>query len=113
MTRTSVDGSTLKLVFSDEFNTDGRTFYEGDDPYWTGADLHYAATNDLEWYDPDAMTTKDGTLRISFDAFKNHNLLYRSGMLQSWNKMCFKGGVLEVSASLPGPGGRGGFWPGL
>ena len=22
------------LVFSDEFNTDGRSFYPGDDPYW-------------------------------------------------------------------------------
>lgn len=22
------------LVFSDEFNVDGRTFYPGDDPYW-------------------------------------------------------------------------------
>lgn len=29
------DNSTeLQLVFSDEFNTDGRTFYPGDDPYW-------------------------------------------------------------------------------
>jgi hypothetical protein len=24
----------MKLVFSDEFNTDGRTFYPGDDPFW-------------------------------------------------------------------------------
>lgn len=28
------DGSEWQLVFSDEFNTDGRTFYPGDDPYW-------------------------------------------------------------------------------
>jgi hypothetical protein len=60
------------LVFSDEFNTDGRTFYPGDDPYWEAVDLHYWGTvcpfgravilrwlisllyrqNDLEWYDP-------------------------------------------------------------
>ena len=32
---------TLQLVFSDEFNTDGRTFYPGDDPYWEAVDLHY------------------------------------------------------------------------
>lgn len=25
---------TLDLVFSDEFNLDGRTFYPGDDPFW-------------------------------------------------------------------------------
>lgn len=34
-------------------------------------------------------------------------------MLQSWNKLCFKGGVLEVSASLAGPGGKPGLWPGI
>lgn len=32
------------LVFSDEFNTDGRTFYPGDDPYWEAVDLHYWGT---------------------------------------------------------------------
>ncbi|KAK6537547.1 hypothetical protein TWF694_011729 [Orbilia ellipsospora] len=112
-TRKSVDGQTMKLVFSDEFNAEGRSFYDGDDQFWTAADLHYAATTDLEWYDPDAMTTKAGTLRITLDAFINHNLDYRSGMLNSWNKLCFKGGVLEVSASLPGPGGKMGLWPGI
>ena len=29
------------LVFSDEFNEDGRSFYPGDDPYWEAEDLHY------------------------------------------------------------------------
>lgn len=38
-----VDGSDWQLVFSDEFNTDGRTFYPGDDPYWEAVDLHYWA----------------------------------------------------------------------
>lgn len=32
------------LVFSDEFNQDGRSFYPGDDPYWEGVDLHYWGT---------------------------------------------------------------------
>src|ERR1700729_4630772 len=41
------------LVFSDEFNTDGRSFYPGDDPYWESGDLHYWPTGDLEWYDPE------------------------------------------------------------
>jgi beta-glucan synthesis-associated protein KRE6 len=35
------DGSEYTLVFSDEFNTEGRSFYPGDDPYWVGEDLHY------------------------------------------------------------------------
>lgn len=34
----------LVLVFSDEFEVDGRTFYPGDDPYWEAVDLHYWGT---------------------------------------------------------------------
>jgi hypothetical protein len=33
--------SQMQLVFSDEFNTPGRSFYPGDDPYWEAVDLHY------------------------------------------------------------------------
>ena len=33
----------LQLVFSDEFNNNGRSFYPGDDPYWEAVDLHYWA----------------------------------------------------------------------
>ena len=39
--RTGTDGKTYNLVFSDEFNTDGRTFYPGDDAFWEAADLQY------------------------------------------------------------------------
>ncbi|KAH8599352.1 glycoside hydrolase family 16 protein [Bisporella sp. PMI_857] len=112
-TRTSNNGDTLKLVFSDEFNKDGRTFYDEDDPYFQGVDIWYGVTEDLEWYDPDALSTANGTLNIKFDAFQSHNLNYRSGMLQSWNKLCFKGGRLEASISLPGRGDISGFWPGF
>jgi hypothetical protein len=31
--RTGFNGRDYQLVFSDEFNTDGRTFYPGDDPF--------------------------------------------------------------------------------
>jgi beta-glucanase (GH16 family) len=48
LTRKSYDGSTQKLVFSDEFNTPGRTFYDGDDPYFQAVDIWYGATQDLE-----------------------------------------------------------------
>jgi beta-glucan synthesis-associated protein KRE6 len=41
-TKSPWTGSTeMELIFSDEFNTDGRTFYPGDDPFWEAADLHY------------------------------------------------------------------------
>ena len=64
MTRKGVDGKTQKLVvsisrpslfllslqcqFSDEFNKDGRTFYPGDDAYFTAVDIWYGVTQDLE-----------------------------------------------------------------
>ena len=41
-TKTSpYDGRQLQLVFSDEFNVDGRTFWPGDDPFWEAADFWY------------------------------------------------------------------------
>ncbi|KAH3908676.1 hypothetical protein HBI56_074440 [Parastagonospora nodorum] len=113
MTRISVTGKKQKLVFSDEFNVDGRTFYDGDDPYFQAVDIWYGATQDLEWYDPDAAWTQNGTLVFEFARHDNHGLKYRSGMVQSWNKLCYKGGHLEASISLPGKGNVSGFWPGF
>lgn len=89
------------LVFSDEFQVEGRSFYPGDDPYWEAPSLHYWGTvsqghvrrlygtenveqNDLEWYDPSQVTTKGGALQITLekvDPASNHNLTYRSGMV--------------------------------
>lgn len=37
-------GETLQLVFSDEFNVEGRSFYAGDDPYWEAPNIHYWGT---------------------------------------------------------------------
>lgn len=36
MWKTSGSGKKFKLVFSDEFSTEGRTFYPGEDTYWFG-----------------------------------------------------------------------------
>ncbi|KAJ7905031.1 glycoside hydrolase family 16 protein [Mycena leptocephala] len=74
-------GREMKLVFSDEFNTAGRTFYPGDDPYWEAVDLHYWATNNMEWYDPAAVTTANGAMKITLSATENHNLSYTGGGL--------------------------------
>jgi len=60
--RTGFDGHKYSLVFSDEFETDGRSFWPGDDPYWEAVDLHYWGTGDYEWYDPDAGEFGDRTL---------------------------------------------------
>jgi beta-glucanase (GH16 family) len=35
----------------------------------------------------------------------------QSAMVQSWNKFCFVGGIVEFSAKLPGDPSTGGLWP--
>lgn len=104
-------GQTWDLVFSDEFETAGRSFYPGDDPYWEAADLHYWATNNLEWYDPQTITTENGSLKITLSNVQNHGLNYMGGMLNTWNKFCFTGGYVETSLSLPGKSDVYGLWP--
>ncbi len=89
--------------FSDEFNTPGRTFWPGEDPFWQGFNGWYSGTNDYEYYTPEAInTTDDGYLQISFEERETHNLNFRSGMLQSWNKACFTGGYMEVRGAVAG-----------
>lgn len=106
----------MVLVFSDEFNTDNRTFYPGDDPYWEAVDIHYWGTNDLEWYDPGQAVTRGGALRLTLAAanpLNNHNMSYKSAMVQTWNKFCFTGGLLEANVTLPGSDTIGGLWPAI
>ncbi|GAA5981997.1 hypothetical protein JCM5350_000607 [Sporobolomyces pararoseus] len=114
LTRTGFDGKEYELVFSDEFNEEGRQFYPGMDPYWEAVDLHYWQTNDVEWYDPENAYTEDGALVLELTKEPNstsHGLGYLSGMIQSWNKFCFVGGYIEVAASLPGDVKVSGLWP--
>lgn len=100
-----------QLVWSDEFNVDGRTFYPGDDPYWEAVDLHYWGTNNLEWYDPAAITTKGGALTITLSKKQTHGLNYQGGMMSTWNKFCFTGGLILASVTLPGANNILGLWP--
>jgi hypothetical protein len=44
-TRVGNDGKKYNLVFSDEFEVEGRSFYPGDDPYWEAVDFHYWYAN--------------------------------------------------------------------
>ncbi|GAA5927478.1 uncharacterized protein JCM15063_005912 [Sporobolomyces koalae] len=114
LTRTGFDGKDYELVFSDEFNTDGRLFYAGMDPYWEAVDLHYWQTGDVEWYDPQNVYTEDGALVIELTKEPNsasHGLGYLSSMIQGWNKFCFTGGHIEVAVSLPGDVKVSGLWP--
>ncbi|KAI0033501.1 beta-glucan synthesis-associated [Vararia minispora EC-137] len=113
LTKASSPGDQWQLVFSDEFEVDGRTFWPGDDPYWEAVDLHYWGTNDLEWYDPKQAYTKGGYLHLTLDnadPINNHNMSYISGMTRR-NKFCFTGGLIEVAVQLPGTNTKPGLWP--
>jgi beta-glucan synthesis-associated protein KRE6 len=121
------------LVFSDEFNLDGRTMNDGRDPRWTALHSDDLTNNPLHWYSHDAVKTTNGVLNITLDVhpetftYTDHTSKeikskathrkinvtkeFRSGMLQSWNKFCFVGGIIEMSAKLPGDPHTGGLWP--
>ncbi|KAF7303511.1 GH16 domain-containing protein [Mycena indigotica] len=108
---------TLQLVFSDEFEEEGRSFYPGDDPYWEAVDLHYWQTGNLEWYDPSMISTRGGALEINLtkvaDPTTNHGLNYKGGMMSTWNKFCFTGGLILADVMLPGANNVFGLWPAL
>ena len=108
-----VTGKEWNLIFSDEFNVDGRTFYPGDDPYWEAVNLHYWETVNEEWYDPSAIMTRNGSLEITLSAKENHNLNYTGGMMTTWNKFCFTGGLVEARVMLPGANNVKGLWPAI
>jgi beta-glucan synthesis-associated protein KRE6 len=115
------------LVFSDEFEIDGRTMHDGRDPRWTALHQDDLTNNPLHWYSQDAVKTSNGVLNITMDIhpetftyytsgkdrIRSINITkeFRSGMVQSWNKFCFIGGIIEISAKLPGDPKTGGLWP--
>ena len=119
-TRTSeTSNAKYELVFSDEFNLPGRTFWPGDDPFWEAGNFWYGATFDYEWYTPEAIVTahdpliNSGVLQITLEEEIEHGQFFRSGMLQSWNKFCFQGGYIETSVLFPGESMTQGYWPGF
>ena len=70
--------------------------------------------SDLEWYDPSAVTTEGGAMKITITQEEINGLQFKSGMVQSWNQLCFnKNAYFEVSIQLPGSPDVTGFWPGV
>mmetsp|Transcript_16331 Transcript_16331/g.35295 ORF Transcript_16331/g.35295 Transcript_16331/m.35295 type:complete len:695 (+) Transcript_16331:213-2297(+) len=114
------------LVFSDEFNTPHRTFKDGNDPRWTALEKN-DYTNDAQHYysNDNAYTDTKGNLVIKSEAADTKivgfndvtgkreqvSKHFKSAMLQSWNKFCFTGGVMEAEIALPGKHDVGGLWP--
>ena len=122
------DGSKYKLVFSDEFNTPGRTFDDGKDPRWTSVNKNDYTNYALHFYKSELATTNNGYLNISsihkttvfdvpddkrFGKTKKMTKNYQSAMINGWNKFCFTGGIVEISARLPGRYDIGGLWPAM
>lgn len=79
----------------------------------------------LHYYSHDNAATSDGKLKITtekkvnpYRAFNETSKKYfidkkhvQSAMVQSWNKFCFTGGIVEFRAKLPGDPKTGGLWP--
>jgi hypothetical protein len=110
------------LVFSDEFDTPGRTFIDGEDPRWTALQSAPANNGQLNWYNQSlASTTTDaegrGVLELRMSAesvtpeYSTEKRYFQTAMIQGWNKFCFQGGIVEFSARLPGTPTLSGPWP--
>jgi len=114
------------LVMSDEFNTAGRTFEDGSDPRWTALEKNDYTNNALHYYSAsNAYTSDDGDLVIKSEAKEEEFIgfndkegekeiskkYFKSAMLQSWNKFCFTGGIIEAEVELPGKHDISGLWP--
>ncbi|TMW58979.1 hypothetical protein Poli38472_007124 [Pythium oligandrum] len=120
---TSSRGRTWELTMSDEFNEPGRDFRPGKDHIWTSLEKPDGVNAALEIYSRSMTSTKcddDGTcyfyietiedhqvisvynMYINPPAFVNVEFFYRAAMVQSWNKFCYQGGMVEVRAQLPG-----------
>ncbi|CAM9834883.1 unnamed protein product, partial [Choristocarpus tenellus] len=60
-------------------------------------------------------TTKEKTQWRGYNPYKKKyetlEKYYRSSMVNTWNKFCFTGGIIEMNATLPGDVETGGLWP--
>ncbi|KAG6968766.1 hypothetical protein JG688_00005653 [Phytophthora aleatoria] len=116
-------GRQWDLVMSDEFNTPNRSFRPGDDHIWTSLEKPDGVNGALELYSHNMTSTKcdeDGTCYFYIKSVDEVNVIhvynmythppgyvdayffYRSGMVQSWNKFCYQGGMIEARVQLPG-----------
>lgn len=127
-TRRFSDGATLSLVFSDEFETPGRSFAGRDDAHFEAIEKPDYSNQAIQFYNAsrEYVTTRGGDLVLTTRAVKTtwptgardalgrplyETKNYTSGMVQTWNRLCFTGGVLELSIKLPGHADSGGLWP--
>lgn len=116
----------FELVFSEEFNVAGRSFEDGNDPRWTAMEKNDYTNDALHYYSAsNAVSDESGNLVITTEATdtkvvgfndvkqKKETVTkhFKSAMLQTWNKFCFTGGIIEAEVELPGKHNIGGLWP--
>ncbi|GMF26286.1 unnamed protein product [Phytophthora lilii] len=120
---TSSRGRKWDLVMSDEFNVANRSFRPGDDHMWTSVEKPDGVNGAMELYSHNMTSTKcddDGTCYFYIKSIDEVNVVnvynmythppgyvdayffYRSAMVQSWNKFCYQGGMIETRVQLPG-----------
>jgi len=122
-----VDKRSYELVFSDEFEKEGRFFNDGWDPKWTSMNKDDYTNFALQYYKNELATTSNGYLNITTIiediSYETNDILstkgkkntknYQSAMINGWNKFCFTGGIVEIRAKLPGKHDAGGLWPAM
>ena len=59
------DNSKHTLVMSDEFETTGRSFRDGEDPRWTAVHKNDYTNKALQYYHEAHATTWNGTLKLT------------------------------------------------
>ncbi|TYZ61526.1 hypothetical protein PybrP1_006850 [[Pythium] brassicae (nom. inval.)] len=120
-------GGKWDLVMSDEFGIPNRTFKPGEDHLWATVEKPDGVNGALELYSHDmaevvcdksddgnsicylSMKTIDEVNEITVyneytrpPSFQNVTFFYRAAMLQTWNKFCYQGGMIEMRVQLPG-----------
>ncbi|ETP42395.1 hypothetical protein F442_10695 [Phytophthora nicotianae P10297] len=122
-TYTSSRGRQWDLVMSDEFNMPNRSFRPGHDHIWTSLEKPDGVNGAMELYSHNMTSTKcddDGTCYFYIKAIDEFSVVhvynmyihppqfvdayffYRAAMVQSWNKFCYQGGMIETRVQLPG-----------
>jgi len=94
-TTSGPDNIVYELVFSDEFEVEGRTFYQGDDRFWEAEGEGS--------YDQGQITTHAGRLVIRQDVSPSGDgVRFVSGMLRNRNIFYLGTGYVEIGFMLPG-----------
>ena len=123
------DNRILPLVFSDEFNVEDRGFDKGEDPYFEALTMPDDTNHAIQFYNgtKEYATTRNGSLvlitravhtswqeyDLPSESYLTVTMNYTSAMVQSWNKLCFTGGIIEFAVQLPSDGNSSGLWPAL